>query len=79
MRAFKAIIDNGKVTLLEPAELAGRHEALIVVGDEVSPGDAEWARILRDNASRPALDKFLRGAEEEMGSGAAERLDRDRL
>jgi hypothetical protein len=80
MRAIKAIIDDGKVTLLEPAEIAGRHEALIVVADaETSAGDQEWARILHEQSPRPALDDFLREAEKEITSGATEPLDPDRL
>jgi hypothetical protein len=80
MRAIRAIIDNGQVTLLEPAELPGRHEALIVVGDaEMLPGDQEWARILRDGERRPAFDDFLREADAEIASGATEPLDPDRL
>jgi hypothetical protein len=80
MRAIKAIIDNGKLTLLEPAEIPGRHDALIVVADvQPSPGDAAWSQILRDSAPRPALDDFLREAENEIASGATEPLDLDRL
>ena len=80
MRTIKAIIENGKVTLLEPTEIPGRHEAVIVVSDaETSPGDQEWARILNEQAPRPAFDDFLREAEKEIASGTAETLEPDRL
>lgn len=80
MRAIKAIIENGKVTLLEPAELPGRHEALIVVGDmEASATDRGWAEILRDQSPRPALDAFLREAEEEIAAGMTQPLDPEKL
>ncbi|HOB73195.1 MAG TPA: hypothetical protein PKG54_01595 [Phycisphaerae bacterium] len=80
MRAIRAVIDDGKVTLLEPADLSGRHEVLIVVNDaEATTGDQEWGRILRDQKARPAFDEFLCAADGEIAAGKTEPLDPDRL
>lgn len=80
MRAIRAIVEDGKVVLLEPTGLTGRHEAVVVVEDQpVAAGDEAWSKIARDPAPRPAFDQFLEEADSEIAQRQTQPLDPDHL
>jgi len=86
MRTFKAILDNGRVTLLGPPGLSGKHEAVVVVSDEWDTGadeelmeNEQWKKILCDPTARPAFNAFMQEAEQEIASGQTRPMDPDSL
>jgi hypothetical protein len=50
MKALKAVIDQGRITLQEPLNITGRHDAIVVVLD-LDP----WEAIVQDPRPRPEL------------------------
>lgn len=80
MRAIKAIVEGDSVRLLEPTGLEGRHEAVLVVEDQSSPGgDQQWSQIAKDTSARPKFDEFLEQADREIAEGHTQPLDPDHL
>ena len=74
MKAVRATVEDGNVTLQEPLNVKGRVEAILVVLDA-----EPWDALLRDARPRPALAEASREALDEFLSGQATPLDPDAM
>ncbi len=74
MRAVKAVVKDGDVTLDEPLELKGRFDAIVVLLD-VDP----WDAIINDPRPRGELVKAGEEALDEFREGRTTPLDPDNM
>ncbi len=80
MKAIPAIYENGTVTLLEPVEVEGPTEALVVLADPKAESNLDpWEEILRDPTPRPALSREADEVLAELHAGKTKLLDPDDL
>jgi hypothetical protein len=74
VRAVKAIVEDGNVTLQEALDVKGRVEAILVLLDP-----DPWEGLIRDTRPRPALTKASQEALEEFRAGRTTPLDPDAI
>ncbi len=74
MRTVKAVYDHGKVTLLEPVEIDGPVEGVLVLPDLEA-----WDEIIRDPSSRPGLSQKADDVLKRFHSGETQPLDPSKL
>lgn len=70
MRAIKATIEDGNITLDEPMPIKGRAEAIVVVLDP-----DPWDALIHDPRPRPALTRASQEALDEFLAGQTTPLD----
>lgn len=76
MKAVKAIYNDGQVTLKKRPKANGPVEVLVVFPRTTND---PWESILNDPTPRPALNQFIKEAEEAIAQGKASPLDLDQL
>ncbi len=74
MRAVRAVIENGRVVPVEPLDVTGRRDAIVILLDR-NP----WDAILDDPRPRPALEKAAEEAHQEYVHGRTMPLDPDTM
>jgi hypothetical protein len=74
MRAIKATIQDGNITLDQPIDIKGRVDAIIVLLDP-----DPWKALIDDPRPRPALTKASQDALDEYLTGQATPLDSEAM